>query len=250
MTRRRFPLCRRLPRLRMSGGAFTPSSPTSATLDWWWDPRDTASLTLSGSQVTAIADKSVNAFSSTGGGGASNPTKVTGGSGINGKQSIHFDDASIQWFDLPNRFGGFTAYEIHCVRQLPADPPVGANQFWTFGAGGAAVYVPFVDSKSYDDFGSDTRRTSAAPAAGVWAQPHVYSVIVTASEWTASVNGVVIITAATPTVAWTTTPRFGTYNIGAGFLGNVGEVVGYTGKLSAGDRAALYAYLKATWGLP
>lgn len=242
---------RRAPRAGGGAVAFTPAA--LPNLDWWWDATDNASLSIvSTTQVASITDKSANAFVATGGsgagGGASNPTKATG---INGTTTIHFNDASGQWFDLPNRFGSFTGYEVWVVRIIPLDTPVAGNSFWQFGSSGSACFVPFTDRGIYDDFGTTVRQTFGAPSAGVWSAAHVYQVVSAGGTLSVSVNNVAVGSPIASTVGWTTTPRFGSTGLTTFWLGDIGEVVGVkNGAMSAGSRTSLYAYLKPKWGLP
>lgn len=153
--------------------------------------------------------------------------------------------------NLPDFCSSFTAGEVLILAKRVEDPPV--DQFnsglWLFGTSGNSTHVPFTDGTIYDGWGTSVRKTvgNATPSLTSW---FIYDIASASGEWTARVNNNILFTTATNTVGFSTAPVLGGYPPGAYYLqGDVAEMLVYDHALSAGERAALVAYINAKYGL-
>lgn len=97
----------------------------------------------------------------------------------------------------------------------------------------------------YDDFCSTTRQNFASAGS----TPYVFGASSINGNWTAYLNGSQAFTTGTNTFTKAAVNQ--TFVGAPGFtawLGQLGEVIVYGTVLSAGDRAALVAWLRARWG--
>ena len=228
------------------GGGAVPWTPLTPGTPAWWLRGD--SVTLNGATVASWLDKSGNGRHWTQGSAPLQPTYVA--SAINGQPGLTFSAAATQELVGPDLNAvGLTGAETFIVVQLNADPPASAPfcGFWRTGSAASVAVVPFTDGTIYDEFGTTVRKTTVNPTKSL-ATPSIYSVISTSSEWTNSLDGTQQFTTATNTVGWNTATRIGS-SVTNFFDGVMCEWIVYGAKLSAANRAAAIAYLKARYGI-
>lgn len=233
----------------MSGGggaAFNPAD--HGTVAWWLRGDD---VTLNGADVSSWNDKSGNGRHFTQGTPSQQPLFVA--SAIGGQPGVQFDQASSEFLacvaDL--NAAGFTGLETFIVLQKNEDPPSTVTKagLWRVGIGTQAA-VPFTDGNFYDSFASSVRKNTGNPATSI-ASPAVYNVVSIAGEWTSFLNGTQHYTTGANTFAIQSGVSQVKLGPSAGnFLdGVVCEWLTYEGKLGAGDKTAVEAYLAARYGI-
>jgi hypothetical protein len=123
----------------LSGTASAPAGPPLANLVGWWDASVTASLTLSGSDVTSIADQSGNGKTLTAVGGGSPTYSATG---FNSKPGLTFSQSG-------------TTKALH-VSSFPMGTGNTATIFFVGTRAGASSsyvrYISYVGSGQSDDW--------------------------------------------------------------------------------------------------
>lgn len=107
-------------------------------------------------------------------------------------------------------------------------------------------YYPF-SAQIYEAFGTNTRRDAITPGVALTSW-RIYSVVASSSEWTARIDGSTILTTGTNTVSIGTSNKLGAIT-GAGFSGDIAEVLIYDSALSGTDRGTVETYLETKYGL-
>jgi len=232
-------------RMMRFGGGFSPASNPGLAL--WLDPSDSSSVTLDTGKVSQVADKSGNSRHFSQATAANRPTIAS--AAINGLDTLAHAAGTAQYLEGPS-LSALSEGEAFIVVQLdPGYDSGSALGLWHFGSPGDSGYFPFSDGTVYDSFGSTTRRTVGDPAPTL-TSPRCFSVISTASEFTASLDGAELFTDPTNTVGWDTVSYIGRNGtIGNGLVGKIAEVIVYGQRLTATERNRVKAYLNAKWGL-
>ncbi len=220
---------------------------------------------ISQSDNTVIAtwnDQSGNARNATGSNVAGDRPKYrTAGGPTSGAHVELCPDLahSPRYFTLPNFLTGFTSAEATIILQLLTDPAVtsGANGGPPFGNWGSATtggVYNFSDGKIYDEFGTNTRKTTNDPTTNLttW---HVFNVRSASANYTWSINGATtgndFFNTGTNTVGWGTAPLIGfDVNDNRSIFGNLVDVILYSRILNqATERGpVVYTYLNNTYG--
>lgn len=223
---------------RGGSAAITPASVSG--LITWLDPSDSSARTLNGSnQFTALVDKSGVA------GDWSANTNVPSGT-INGLLALDFQANVAQRMIGPDYSSlGITAAEGFIVGVCDAEGGTSRTMWW-FGSGNGLF--PANTANISESFFSTTAKGVLDP--GTLTAPFVWNVVSTAAEFTTFFNGTQASTTATNTVVANSTTRLGVHpsNIQP-WDGRMGEVVIYSRKLTAGEKAAVYGYLADKWGV-
>jgi len=166
----------------------------------------------------------------------------------NNRPVIRFDGLN-DYIDFADVFSGLTAAEMFIVIKAANDPSIGTAGAWQFGSTSATAHYPFTDGIIYDDWGSTLRRNTGDPVTPL-NQFNVYNVVTIAGEWTSFINGTQHFTSVANTVSFTISPRLGANDVPNSFLeGDIGEVIIYDAKLSAGNKSDVETYLGARWGI-
>lgn len=229
-----------------------------AGLELWLDAQDAATITITGSGVSQWDDKSGNSNDVAQATDADRPTEVT----VNGKNAIFFDDsdllelasASVTGLDGPD----ITVYVVYSKEYTEADNWPGmvsrSNTVWTAGwrlaAGQAAgtsirasvanYLADFVDDSTDIASGSDAFKVAhfefenTAPLLELFIDGTSSGTDASGSIATAGLDLVV-----------GNGDNTGSY----AFEGDIGEVLVFSGVLSAGDKTSLHAYLESKWGV-
>lgn len=197
------------------------------------------------SRGPAAQDVSGNGYNGT---AVNSPTLVA--TGMNSHPCWRFVAASSQYFKMPAGLStGPTAMHLFAViKTTTAD-----GGAFNAGQAGTFNHHPYSDGNLYDHTGSTTRRALGAQN---FTTAKIFEIISTSSEHTHKIDGTQIGTNATNTVAW---PNPGVFAIGCGFsssstnfasyyTGDVGDVVVFSAKLSAGDATTVRARLSAWFG--
>ena len=226
--------------LGVSSGGWTPAQLPS--LAAWWDASDASTITLSGSTVTGLADKSGQARHMTLSLGA--PTVATGPNGLN---VLQFDGASAlrtpAWGLPTTAFGLFGVASSPLSSNRRVWQSLGSNSHvaLTHAENGTGVYTEGVL------FGGVAwwRVSGGSALAGAWARQTLTRSAGVSTYRRGSVTGT---NGATPTAqsghAW----------LGGDGAGSVpclvGEVIVTSITPSTADREACEAYLAQKWGTP
>lgn len=164
---------------------------------------------------------------------------------LNSWPAVRFDNTTNQkWFDIPNVLSGLPVGQIIAVLRVDTDPPTIANNsgLWLFGASGAVSHYPFTDSIVYDEFATNSRKTTGNPTASL-ATKRIYNVLSKAGRWTSKIDGTQHFTTATNTVAWSTIPRIGNSTSNRQCVGYWWEFILLSRELTAEEEALLMTYL-------
>jgi hypothetical protein len=187
--------------------------------------------------------------------GGNAPTLDTGTT-LNGLQTIQFVAASTQDMDFPNIFGALTAGEMMMVVKMAADPSVApAYGFIYMGRANHNSHYPFTNGFIYDGYGATNRKDTITHAQNLAAW-HVYNPYSANLDWALRINNTSVATDATNNVAF---PDYAPYAGGLGrsfsFDGtnyasmHVAAVYHFSAKLNSTERANMYAYILAKWGV-
>jgi hypothetical protein len=219
------------------------SFPSVSGLRGHWSASD---LSLSDSDpISNWLDTSGNAFHFTqAAAGSAKPLYRT--NQINSQPAIQFNGNG--WFNGDaGLFTGMTGGNIFVVIKAGSDPG-GANYgLWQMPRGTDNTAYPYSDGFIYDDFMGPRSSYNPTPSLAAW---RTYSVISTASEWTAKLDfsqiyqtltGLSVRTAGTVTLG----RNWGSIN----FNGYMAEVILYDHKLSSGDSALIQAYILSKYGI-
>jgi len=169
---------------------------------------------------------------------------------VNALPAIEFD-AVDDMFDWPS-LNSLTAGEIFIILAIDVDPPTAAKSaLWRMGTTAGATHYPFEDANIYDEFGTNSRKDTTAPAADLTAF-HLYNVRSAADAWSSHINGTQHFATATNTVSFNATPKIGNAGSPAAttFLdGRIAEILLYSRVLETAERAAIMNYLDTRYGL-
>lgn len=216
---------------------FMPTLLSNCAL--WLDAADQKTLTLSGSNVTAWADKSGNGRNAT---VSSNAFAVTSNSGLFFNNSYY-----------TTTYSASPANEtFFCVFTMPSALVASSNGLIGTQTGGRTILVPG-HGVSSNSFGMNNSGVSAGAAVtGIVANTRYIGVIQIAGTSTyASLNGNSLsspVTITAFTAGRTTTLGRETTTTQA-FNGFVHELVAFTASLSTSDRQQVEGYLATKWGL-
>jgi hypothetical protein len=169
-----------------------------------------------------------------------------------------FNNGPAVFFDIPTRtmflvgpdYSALTEGEefelFYNVESIPTSAYYTAlNHFGT----DSYSHVPYIDRGIYDSFGSNVRKTCGPTSSEIdWRDPMIYNVTSAPSDWEVRLNGASFYNTSTNTVAFTSSPKIGTTDPPASGFGQNGRVAAhilYDGKLSSGDRTAVYNALDA-----
>lgn len=215
----------------------------------WLDASDAATLTLSGSDVTAWADKGTAGGSWTQSTPASRPTYSASDLGYAG---VRFNAASAQ--EVTRARATLPAeVEIHMVWRIDADPPAAASSsgIWKLGnASTAAPVVPWTGGGNYDNAASNVRHDATTHTTNFSSANGVYSVVSTSAEWTNFENFTQRYTTGTNTVDMPATLGIGSSTPSFSMSGVVRELRIYAKKLTSSERARVQAEFTVKWGTP
>ncbi|MBL9191582.1 MAG: fibronectin type III domain-containing protein [Opitutaceae bacterium] len=156
---------------------------------------------------------------------------------LNGFPIVRF--AGSDFLYVPNLLGGSTAGEIFAVLKRAPIAPDTFNTLWSFGFGYGSGYY---NSDFYEDFGTNEVNFHAGSA--VVDQFHVRNVVMSAGVLQERLNGFLHWERSGATVDFRTNP-----DIGAGFHGDIAEVLIYNRALSAVERESVGIYLANRYSL-
>lgn len=184
---------------------------------------------------------------------AGNKPTLAAGATPGGQSALAFTGDSANYVNLPDltaiaalAAGG----EVFAVLKANADPPgpAGRTGLWYLGTNANNSHYVWTDGAIYDSFGSNNRNTVGNPTPPL-TQFNILDISSQTNEWIARLNGTILFTNLSNTVAWPTTPRFGTgtslgqYN----FDGQLAELRIYGGVLTPSERATAMADLTALY---
>lgn len=234
-----------------SGSSVADSIPIPTTDLYQWFKADAITGLSDGNLVTTWADSSGNSRDATQSTATNQPSYQT--NEINGLPVVRFDGVD-NFFTLPTMAALTAAEYFIVVRLVQATPdPVNAG-LWDIGSDfvNPTIFPFVVDGNIYDQFGTTSRKTTGNPVPSFqnW---NIYSVISVTNEWTNFFNGTQLFTTGTNTVGFSATPTLGKsggHGSGDFYLeGDVPEMIGYSAKLSADDRASVLSYLTTKYAL-
>jgi len=219
----------------------------SSQLAAWWDPSDSENTTIVVRffvrYFAGIADKSGNGQDAVQLTAANQPGywPVSVSSGT----LPAWATGDNLFFDIQDFDNSLTESEIFVLRVLDPDPPDTQIAQWWLGKGDSAI--PDESDVIADAFGSTAVHTSGVVSFGT--DPHVYSCISSATEWSAFINFEQVYTTATNTVGFDSQAKLGvgkvTTNSGTAYIG---EILMCNRKLSSADRANVQSYYATKWG--
>ena len=233
----------------VTGGGTPAWNPVALSPLVWLVSADAATITLSGSNVTAWADKGSAAGSWTQSTSANQPTYSASDLGYPGVRSS--GAVSSEYLQRSNPTS-YTEMEILVVYEQDFDPASSTSKggLWRIGSSAQNTIMSYPGNQHiYDDAGSTTRRDTGTRITPL-TSPVCYSVVSTASEWTSYLNFAQQYTTATNTVGTDTMFYIGASYATAPLDGVIRELLVFDRKLSSGERSDVHAYFSAKWGVP
>ena len=230
-----------------AGGTSADAFTNIAGLKMWFAGRKLTG-TNSGDSISQLVDFSGNNLHAYTRGG-SNPPKLTN-SAINSLAAFDMAPAaSAHAWALSNALSGMTAGTVFVVLKTFVDPPASGDPGGLWGLGSPLnMYYVWTTGVIYDDFGSDTRKTTVdpTPALTSW---RLYCASSSANAWTNYLDTTAIYGTGANTVAWPTAPSLGFTASGPSYFGGlIAEFILFDTMLSASDRATVEQALKTTYG--
>lgn len=240
----------------------TPFSPSdvAGTIFVWYDAADTATITLSGSNATAMNDKGPGAFHLQNGASAG---PLSGTRTQNGLNVLDFQNATpgsgtgAQWLETVNSAGFFpvnsATYTMFVVfaHDNPAATNYSAVAVFGTGAEHGIRVLTTAARESYVTSGGGAVATGVAPGAGVWKQSAIEVGSSSGQPLTYRESG-----AAVSSTTLTGSPDAGTrFNLGVrtgggrDFDGAIAEVLFYSPQLGSTDRGLVETYLASKWAV-
>lgn len=210
-------------------------------------------ITLNGANVSAWADQGPDGRDFAQGTAGDQP--LFEASSINSLPGLRFDSGNDEFLDGPT-FADLIGAEAFLVGTIDNQPPLTTTDsgLWAFGSG-TQCFIPYTDDIIYDDFMTDTRKTTIDVSSLDMTSPFIYNVTSITGEWTSRMNvgsGLSeIFTTAVNTVDGLAATRIGK-NSTTGpqtWDGQIVEVIIYKSKLSVTDRAAVNAYLESRYAI-
>lgn len=171
---------------------------------------------------------------------------------VGGRPALLFDGVD-DFLTVPNFLSAFTAGEVFLVfkRTIETPPSSAKSGLWEFGTSSNATNFPFTNGIIYDDWGTNTRKTTVDPSPAL-ASPNIYNVISASGEWTSNLNGTQIYTTASNTVGFTTTPSIGRSQVTGldiFYDGYIAELLIFNAKLGTTDRDYVKNQLGGIYGI-
>lgn len=175
---------------------------------------------------------------------------------VNGQPVVRFDGTN-DYLDLPSFISSFTAAEIFIVIKPDTYPPSAfTSGIWNFGPNSTpASHYSWTTGGIYESFGTATRQDEIAPGMSLAAW-RVYNVTTSSTGWAARLDGTILRSLGSNTVAWPTTARIGgvlqtdtTSNSYIWFDGDIAEVILFNTSLNGSDRSTVQSYLCTRYGL-
>lgn len=230
--------------LLLAASGAASSSPPVAGFVGWWDFSDAASITMDGSQVGAIADKSGNGRTLSK--GANGPTRVTSaGLGAGALSHARFASgvtgARVTRADASGVTGDFTL--LVAARKQTDFRTSGTSDYLVGGLHGLQVGVD--NTALFINKNGSFTTISTTPAD--WNTAAVHVVKLSGTSYSVWRNLVAKLTNSAGSVGSAAETTLG--NPGATDLDwDIGEAVLYASALSDANREAVTTYLAAKWG--
>jgi hypothetical protein len=233
------------PRTLRPGTSFNPRSIPGLAV--WIDPSDAATVTLNGSQISAIADKSGNGRSYINAVSANQPLAGT----FNGRPAININ-TNQKWlqsdFSLP-----LTSQTVFCVAVADATNAAFARLYSQADAGGetpAGAYIPLIRNASTTPPQMSSYTTGFfAPASFSLSTTTVFVARHSGSQHIVRANGAQSVAVSNTLNITFTRHRIGNGFSGAdGFVGLIGETLMWPRSLTVAETSAVERWLASRWG--
>jgi hypothetical protein len=229
----------------LTGTAGTPLFALAdlANLQALWDADSISGVDNSSIGATAILDSSGNSRNST---TLTGTTATLRTAFLNAHNAIRAAGGS---YDVSNFMSGYTQGTMFWVAKTDADNSTNSPPFAFNGAGGTAQHYPYSDNHIYITAGTSSRRDVGAAGSGVLNAWHIVTIRSSGSVYEFRLNGSVLFTTATNTVAFTTTPKFFNALSGSNFLGHLAVNGLYSTAHTQADCEKIEGYLAHRYGL-
>jgi hypothetical protein len=232
-----------------AGGAYDPATDTP-NLVAWWDFSDTATITDSGGDVTAVNDKGPNnrdlaQFLSYG-------TPTTGTHTLNGLNVLYFNGralgTAVSASTIMGASAAGTALYVYASDADPSDSGSGGGPvLGRWGSDDTTEAEPYSDGIIYSGWGRSAR-LSWNPTPSM-ATPRQITIVSSSSEWTYKIDGTNSHTTGTNTVAWNSNAAtIGFHYTAFGVKGRIAEIIISSSALSGADLTDAQDYLATKWG--
>ena len=221
---------------------FSPADITGLTC--WYDPSDAATITLSGADITGVADKGGADFDLTTAGTVAQGTQY-------GLDTFDFGFATgnFEYNGGNTVIAGLQCSAVQVFKRIGGSGPRGLGMFAASGddwnsAGGAAILGT---DPSYPGCYRNSGQKSYANPAATWNDWHVAMSIFDGINHTMYLDGVAATPAASTDTFATVRLRVGAGSYSDRWVGEMGDVLLYEHALDATERADLLTYLRAKW---
>lgn len=249
---------------KFTGGGSNPGDPGGVSpsdlsgLELWLKANNSQFNSASdGDQVSTWNDASGNGRNATGVLRTNFKPRWKPTIGPNNYPAILFHESGGDggYCTLPNFLSG-PAGNVFVVGKCVNDPPPFADQSAPFCGGWGSVddgYYPYLDSKVYCDFGTNSRKDAIITGGGLTSW-HLLEIRTASGAWSIHKQGTQLHSTGSNTVAWGTAPKLGRSEGSSKFLkGWIAEVIFYSAVLNNTDRwNTVHAYLnnKYAFSLP
>jgi len=232
-------------RLAFRAKQFDPR--TVPGLQFWVDPSDSSTVTLNGSTISAIADKSGNGRAFSNGTAARQPAVGT----LNGRACMNID-ATDRWLQSDFTIT-YTAQTVVCVCQPNASVPLFAraySQANTTTETPTGGYIPLIRNASASPLQMTSYTTNfLGPASFTTGTTTVFAARHSGSAFTVRANGTAGGSQSHTLNIQFTRQRYGNGFSGAdGFRGLFGDCLMWNRSLTDGELTAVERWLRKKWG--
>jgi hypothetical protein len=237
---------------QQGAGGFDPDSISG--LVGWWDASDTSTLTLSGSNVTAWADKSDAGYDLTNVAG----TNPTSGATVNGLNAVNFSSSNTQLSGANDDPLNWVAADAksHTVFFVWRTGPSFARFNWGMNVGGRLMVDARGNNTMYWDMPAAGARFTTSMSSSIWPTSTLTmstNVRIGGTSRTIRKDGSVLATTgdSSGVVATGSGPYYlgQVAGVGQGTTGDICEVLHYAAGLSSTEVDSVETYLIDKWGI-
>jgi hypothetical protein len=226
-----------------AGGGGGPGG--VAGLHIWYDAE--AEGLANNTVVTALVDQSGNARNASVDSGQTGPTIKTGI--VNGLAVYRWNGTTDRML-MPD-LSALASATGFVVVKVDTDPPADVAQsgLWYIGSSTDSTHFPYLDGTVYDQFGTNTRKTTVNPTPSLSAAFRIYEAKSASGAWASRLDGASLFSTATNTPGFASAPVLGANYASIFHDGDIAAFLLYTPALSDADASLVRAALGTTYGI-
>jgi hypothetical protein len=224
---------------------FTPAS--VATLRVWYDFGDTSTITETSGKVTAVTDKSGNAYTASQGTDSRRP--LTGIDTINGRNVLTFD-GSNDGLSIPSSSFVAADQKTFFIVHKTDGTGTGSSLLRVDGSNGGAFQIStnVAGLSTSANHRNDWSSLASVTGTGTTGTPQISGMWRTTSQAYAFINGIKSAAATSNSLTPAGSLVLGAdFYYGGAYKGNVAEMIFYNSNISLADKNAVGRYLAYKW---